>query len=220
MEEPGLVRGESKETRKRKRKEEVKEQVVREWSLEEEPPTGVVRAWTDGSEQKGLDGRAYAGYGVWFGYGHSLNVAEKLLGILQTNNRAEMTAVLHVLKIVPKWVDLQICTDSQLVVDAIRHWMQGWERRGWKTKAGKQVQNEDLWREIKMALEDRTGRTDIIKVPSHVDIEGNERADDMAKAGVKKHGQKMRDEKEQEKAEQAREKKRQRKEEEKGNTSE
>ena len=82
------------------------------------------------------------------------------------------------------------------------------------------MENEDLWREIKTALEDRTGRTEIIKVPSHVDIEGNERADDMAKAGVKKHGQKMRDEKEQERAEQAREKKRQRKEEEKGNTSE
>ena len=114
MEESGLIRGESKDTRKRKRKEEVKEQVVREWSLEEEPPTGVVRAWTDGSEQKGLDGRAYAGYGVWFGYGHSLNVAEKLLGILQTNNRAEMTAVLHVLKIVPKWVELQICAYLQL----------------------------------------------------------------------------------------------------------
>ena len=78
QEEPGLARGESKDTRKRKRKEEMKEQVVKKWNLEEDPPSGVVRAWTDGSEQKGLDGRAYAGYRVWFGYGHVLNVAEKL----------------------------------------------------------------------------------------------------------------------------------------------
>ena len=79
----------------------------------------MVRAWTDGSEQKGLDGRPYAGYGVWFGHGHVLNVAEKLIGLVQTNNRAEMTAVLHVLKVVPIGADLQICTDSQLVVDAL-----------------------------------------------------------------------------------------------------
>ena len=109
----------------------------------------MVQAWTDGSEQKGLDGRAYAGYGVWFGPGHVLNVSEKLMGVLQTNNRAEMTAVLHVLRIVPKWAALQVCTDSQLVVDAILYWMEGWERRGWKTKAGKQVEKKDLWKEMK-----------------------------------------------------------------------
>ena len=139
QEEPGLISGESKDTRKRKRKEEMKENVLGEWGLEEEPPPGVVQAWTDGSEQKGLDGRAYAGYGAWFGYGHILNLAEKLPGIPQTNNRAEMTAVLHVLRIIPRWVELQICTDSQLVLDAILCWMKGWERRGRKTKRGKQV---------------------------------------------------------------------------------
>ena len=186
----------------------------------QDPPVGVVRAWTDGSEQKGLDGRPYAGYGVWFGHGHVLNVAEKLIGLVQTNNRAEMTAVLHVLKVVPIGADLQICTDSQLVVDAILYWIVGWERRGWKTKAGQQVENEDLWREIKAAVEERTGDTKVIKVPSHVDIEGNEMADELADKGVKKHGKKMRGEKEQEVAEVAREKRRKRQEVEETNTVE
>ena len=68
-------------------------------------------------------------------------------------------------------------------------------------------------------MQDRTGSTKVIKVPSHVDIEGNERADDMAKEGVKKHGKKMRDEREQKAAEEARERKRQRQEEEGSNTS-
>ena len=62
---------------------------MKEWDLEEEPPEGVVRAWTDGSEKKGLDGQQYAGYGVWFGEGHTLNGAYKLLGSRQTNNRAD-----------------------------------------------------------------------------------------------------------------------------------
>ena len=56
LEEPGLISGESKETRKRKRKEEIKEQVVGQWDLDKDPPPGVVRAWTDG--------RAYAGCGT------------------------------------------------------------------------------------------------------------------------------------------------------------
>ena len=110
-----------------------------------------------------------------------------------------MTAVLHVLRTIPRWVELQICTDSQLVVDAILYWMKGWERRGWKTESGKQEENGDLWRELKAAMDERTGRTEVIKVPSHVDIERNKRADEMAKEGVRKHGKKMRDEKEQEK---------------------
>ena len=38
----------------------------------------------------------------------------KLPGLRQTYNRAQMTATLHVMKIVPKWAPLQICTDSQL----------------------------------------------------------------------------------------------------------
>ena len=106
------------------------------------------------------------------------------------------------------------------MVDAILYWMVGWERRGWKTKAGKKVENEDLWREIKAGLEERTGSTKVIKVPSHVDIEGNEKADEMANEGVKKHGKKMRDEKEQEVAEVARGKRRKRRAEEEANTVE
>ena len=46
------------------------------------------------------------------------------------------------------------------------------------------MENEDLWREIKVTLEERTGGTRVIKVPSHVDIEGNEMADAPADKGV------------------------------------
>ena len=60
----------------------------------------------------------------------------------------------------------------------------------------------------------------MIKVPSHVDIEGNEEADALADAGVKKHGKKMRGEKEQEVAEVNREKRRKQQAEEEANTVE
>ena len=64
------------------------------------------------------------------------------------------------------------------------------------------------------------GGTRVIKVPSHVDIEGNEMADALADEGVDKHGKKMRGEKEQEVAEVAREKRRKRQAEEEANTVE
>ena len=69
-------------------------------------------------------------------------------------------------------------------------------------------------------MEERTGGTRVINVPSHVDIEGNEMADALANEGVKKHGKKMRGEKEQEVAEVAREKRRKQQAEEEANTVE
>ena len=107
---------------------------------------GFMPGSVDGS---GVDGKQYTGYWVWFGEGHILNGAYKLPGLRQTNNRAEMMATLHAMKIVPKWAPLHICTDSQLVVDTVVYWMAGWEIRGWKTKTGKSVENADLWQAIK-----------------------------------------------------------------------
>ena len=122
----------------------------------------------------------------------------KLPGLRQTYNRAQMTATLHVMKIVPKWAPLHICTDSQLVVDTVVYWMAGWARRGWKTKTGKLVENADLWQAVREELESRTGQTWWIKVPSHTDIEGNDQADVLAKKGVQQHGVKLQEEKGQE----------------------
>ena len=56
------------------------------------------------------------------------------------------------------------------------------------------MENVDLWMEIQEALEERTAETFWVKVPSHVDIEGNEQADALAKKGVEKHGVKLKGE--------------------------
>ena len=64
----------------------------------------------------------------------------------------------------------------------------------------------------------KEGSSKVIKVPSHLDIEGNEMADAVANKGVKKHGKKVRDQKEQEVAEVVREKRRKRQAEEEANT--
>ena len=71
--DPGLPKKTDKMAEQRKRKEKCKEEVVKKYNLEEDPPHGVQRVWTDGSQQKGKDGRPYAGYGVWFGERHPGN---------------------------------------------------------------------------------------------------------------------------------------------------
>ena len=63
-----------------------------EWDFERVPPAGTGRAWTDGSEQKGVGSNFCAGYGVWIGPRHQLNCSDKLPGLRQTNDRAEVTA--------------------------------------------------------------------------------------------------------------------------------
>ena len=125
------------------RKEEHKERVLRIRALDSPPVDGTRRVWTDGSQQKGVDGKDYAGYGVWFGGGHALNYKSKLEGLLQTNNRAEMSAAIHALRVTPPGVALQLWVDSQLVTDGVTMWLEGWKRRGWKTKQNSEVANKD-----------------------------------------------------------------------------
>ena len=102
-------------------------------ALDKAPPEGVQRVGTDGSQQQGIDGKEYAGYGVWFREGHTLNYRAPLRGGVQTNNRAEMAAAIHALEVTPRTVELQICVDSQLVTDGVTKWLEGWKRRSWKT---------------------------------------------------------------------------------------
>ena len=109
-------------------------------------------------------------------------------GRLQTNNRAELQACIHALSVTPVGVPLQLCVDSQLVTSGATLWLTGWIRRGWRTKQGTPVSNKDLWLELHGLLEAREEETVWIKVPSHVDIYGNEQADKLADEGVRKHG--------------------------------
>ena len=129
VEDPGLPQKRSKKEGQQERKERHKQRVLEEHRLEEEPPPGVQRVWTDGSQQKGLDGRQYAVYGVWFGERHALNHCAALPGLLQTNNTAELQACIHTLKAAPPHVPLQLCVYSQLVTDGVTLWLPGWIRR-------------------------------------------------------------------------------------------
>jgi ribonuclease HI len=131
--------------------------------------------FTDGAA-KGNPGRG--GFGVVIS--HDGKVVEKG-GFKErtTNNEMELKAVVEALKVVaPKKVPVAIYTDSKYVVQGAQGWVFGWAKNGWVTKAKTDVLNKDLWQELlpllgKVAIEWH-------KVPGHVGIKGNERADTIA----------------------------------------
>ena len=99
-----------------------------------------------------------------------------------TNNRMELTGAimaLSQLRDVPG--ALAMYTDSTYVIQGIRGWIFGWRKRGWKTAAGGDVLNRDLWEPLdELARTRGKGGIEWHYVRGHVGIPGNERVDEIA----------------------------------------
>lgn len=99
-----------------------------------------------------------------------------------TNNKMELTGAIEALSVlrgVPGAV--AIYTDSTYVIQGIGGWIFGWKKRGWKTAAGGDVLNRDLWEELDDLVSVR-GKGTIAwhYVRGHAGIPGNERVDEIA----------------------------------------
>jgi ribonuclease HI len=103
-----------------------------------------------------------------------------------TNNRMELTAVIEGLRKLKRGVAVAIYTDSRYVMDGAARWLVGWKAKGWKTADRKPVKNEDLWR----ALDAEMARHRISWhwVPGHSGHPENERADQLAREAIPRHG--------------------------------
>ncbi|CAG8802275.1 36557_t:CDS:2, partial [Gigaspora margarita] len=170
-------------------------------------------AWTDGcSLSNGRDG-ARAGVGVFWGDNHpskymdmdvcsisvkseienkfedntTWNLSERLPGDKQTNNRAEITAVIRALETCPdRELPLEIKTDSKYTINAYESWMPNWIKNNWMTKGNKPVENKDLFVRLSELIKARPGKVSFTYVPGHVGIPGNEAADRLANLGALK----------------------------------
>lgn len=145
----------------------------------------VVIAFCDGAcENNGKD-NAKAGVGVYFGEKDERNVSERLRGSPQTNNRAELTALLRCLQVCTA-NSMLILTDSIYVFDIFKKngYINWWKKNNWKTRGGTPVLNQDLI----IAIESVIGVRNIVMghIEAHVGHKGNEEADKLAKAGIKK----------------------------------
>lgn len=98
-----------------------------------------------------------------------------------TNNRMEMLAAINALEALARPSKLTIVTDSAYVKDGITKWIHGWKAKGWKKKGG-EIKNLDLWKR----LDEAQSRHDVTWewVKGHAGHPENERADELARAGM------------------------------------
>src|ERR1700710_2791717 len=61
-----------------------------------------------------------------------------------TNNRMELTAALEGLRSLPDDATVCVVSDSQLVINSMTTWLEGWRRKGWKTAGGSPVKKLHL----------------------------------------------------------------------------
>ncbi|HEY1631982.1 MAG TPA: ribonuclease HI [Rhizomicrobium sp.] len=101
---------------------------------------------------------------------------------LTTNNRMELMAVIQGLNAIKKPSPVMVHTDSRYVMDGAMKWLPRWKANGWKTADKKPVKNEDLWRELEIAV----ARHDVQWrwVKGHSNHVENERADALARAAI------------------------------------
>ncbi|KAI0025735.1 ribonuclease H [Xylariomycetidae sp. FL0641] len=156
-------------------------------ALQTEP--NVVHVYTDGSSRSNGTPRAVAGVGVFFGAGDPRNVSERLEGdaSVQTNQRAELTAILRALEKVPVEQPMRIHTDSAYSINCVTLWYRGWERKDWVTTKGEDVINQDVIKAIRAIIDERTDAgtpTYFQKVKGHSTDSGNIAADKLAVAGA------------------------------------
>ncbi|TPX11007.1 uncharacterized protein E0L32_008044 [Thyridium curvatum] len=147
---------------------------------------GALTIYTDGSSLANGRTGARAGVGVFFGAGDKRNVSERLLGEPQTNQRAELTAILRALQLAPQKQAVLIVTDSKYSIQCVTEWYATWQRNGWKTREG-EVKNRDLVAAVRKLIDarDKAGaETGFRWVKGHASDAGNIAADRLAVEGA------------------------------------
>ena len=139
-----------------------------------------VVAYTDGSS-RGNPGPG--GYGAVLLYVDPAGVEHRkeLNGgyRVTTNNRMELLGAIVALEALRRPCEVELHSDSQYVVNAVnQHWVEGWQRKGWKNAQKQPVKNVDLWQRLLRAMEPH--RVTWLWVKGHAGHALNERADELA----------------------------------------
>jgi len=115
---------------------------------------------------------------------HLDGTREELKGAAErtTNNQMELTAAIRALEALARPSRIEIITDSQYLQKGITSWLKGWRKKGWLTRDGQPVKNQELWQAL-----DREIARHVITwkwIKGHSGDPGNERADALARAAL------------------------------------
>ena len=99
-----------------------------------------------------------------------------------TNNRMELMAAIAALEALKRPARVEMHTDSEYLRNGISRWIHGWKSKGWRTAANEPVKNVELWQRLDAAQERHQVRWHWVK--GHAGNAENERADELARAGM------------------------------------
>jgi ribonuclease HI len=140
-------------------------------------PDGIVEMFTDGA-CSGNPGPG--GWGTVLRFGAH---EKELYGYepQSTNNRMELMAAIKGLEALTR--RSRVAITSNYVRDGITTWIHNWKKNGWKTADKKPVKNAELWKRLDelRALHDVKWHW----VKGHAGHPENERADELARRGIK-----------------------------------
>lgn len=155
-----------------------------------EKKSKTIEVFTDGSCIKNKKG-IKCGYGIHFPNKEFKDVYGKLKILPETNQRAELFAILKALQIITKSnnIDIIVYTDSMYSINSVTLWIKEWKKNGWKSSTGKSVMNQDLIKPIDEILTSYKGNIKFKHVKAHTkgtsyEAKANEVVDELAKRGA------------------------------------
>lgn len=150
----------------------IKEITPKEKQAKKKTKQNYIEVYADGGCLSNGSENAKAGVGVYFEGGEYGNVSKRING-KQTNNRAELTAILVTLRTIKPEENVRIYTDSAYSIAGIN-------------KTNKRNVNLDIFEQLDRAIAKRTGTLELIKVEGHSGLDdGNSCADALATSACK-----------------------------------
>jgi ribonuclease HI len=140
---------------------------------------GRVAIWSDGACSGNPGPGGWGAILAWNGHRRELMGGEALT----TNNRMELTAAIHALSALKSRSAVDLYTDSQYLRGGVTAWIKSWKKNGWKTADRKPVKNIDLWQQLDALAAEHDIKWHWVK--GHAGHDENERADELAREGMK-----------------------------------
>ena len=148
-----------------------------------------ILAWTDG-EAKNNGNKNKVVLSAW---AYTMNFKGHIkedsgIFINGTNQMMEIRAVIECLKALKRTdIPVVVHSDSAYVCNCIKNrWYVNWMKNGWRNAKGKEVANQDLWKELLKQIE-RFDSLELRKVKGHSTNEGNNRADELVNMKMDEH---------------------------------